>query len=389
MIVRHFIQWVRTASANERAGATRALVRAYLFSDMPSEDRQAAEDALLMMLDDPSPMVREAMAQTLARSAHAPAAVVEALSRDQSAVALPILEFSPLLIDADLVDIVATGTAAIQCAVARRVGLAAAVGAAIAEVGCVQAVCALIENPSAYVVPFSWERIVERLGHDARVREALLALEGLPATLRIELAAKLANALTQLVVGKNWLSAGRASTIVEEALERTTVNAAISVAPSEMSALVCHLRRSGLLTSGLVLRALLSGNLDLVAQALAELTDVPLRRIATLLHNSGAGLEALLAQAGMPASVYPAFLAASQAGDELAAMSSVGGRARLRRRTCERVLAACQDDQEADGALLVLLRRMTTESRREEARLFCDELAEVHQAWQANERIAA
>ena len=72
MIVRHFIQWVRTASANERAGATRALVRAYLFSDMPSEDRQAAEDALLMMLDDPSPMVREAMAQTLARSAHAP-----------------------------------------------------------------------------------------------------------------------------------------------------------------------------------------------------------------------------------------------------------------------------------------------------------------------------
>lgn len=389
MIVRHFIQWVRTASAIERAEATRALARAYLLSEMPFEDRKAAEGALLMMLDDPSPMVREAMSQTLARSPRAPFAIVDALSRDQSAVALPVLEFSPLLVDADLVDIVATGNAVIQCAVARRRGLAATVSAAIAEVGCAQAVCALIGNSAAYVVAMSWERIVERLGHEAGVREALLALEGLPPALRVQLSAKLAETLTRFVVGKNWLSKGRASTIVGEVLERATVNAAITVQDSEMSALVRHLRTAGLLTGGLVLRALLSGNQQLVAHALAEITSVPLRRITTLLQTRGGGLEALLAQAGLPTSLYPAFLAAAQANDDLGVLSSVGGRARLRRRTCEQVLAACQQDEEADDALLVLLRKLTTESRREEARLFCDELAEVHQAWQANERLAA
>ena len=174
-----------------------------------------------------------------------------------------------------------------------------------------------------------------------------------------------------------------------DALDRTVVNSAVAVDPSEMGALVGHLRESGLLTSGLILRALLSGNLELVATALSQLSGLPTRRIVALLQGSGAGLEALLRQSGMPATVYPAFVAALTARDELGAMSSAGGRARLRRRTCERVLSACQDDAQADDSLLVLLRRFTTESRREEARLFCDELAEFHQAWQANERIAA
>src|ERR1700740_2821200 len=109
MIVRQFITWIRTASAGERAEATRSLARAWLISDLSKDDRAAAEGALLLMLDDPSPLVRQAMANVFARSAEAPAAIVQALSLDQSSVALPVLEHSPLLIDADLVDLVATG----------------------------------------------------------------------------------------------------------------------------------------------------------------------------------------------------------------------------------------------------------------------------------------
>src|SRR5215467_11496133 len=130
MIVRQFISWVRSASAGERAEATRALARAWLISDLTEDDRAAAEGALLMMLDDSSPLVRQAMAEVFARSTEAPAAIVQSLSLDQASVALPVLEHSPLLIDADLVDIVATGDDEMQCAIARRVGLPASVCAA-------------------------------------------------------------------------------------------------------------------------------------------------------------------------------------------------------------------------------------------------------------------
>src|ERR1700682_3546924 len=112
MIVRQFISWIRTASAGERAEATRSLARAWLTSDLNEEDRAAAEGALLMLLDD-----------------------CLALARDHPSFALAVLEQSPLLIDADLVDIVATGNSETQCAIARRIHLPASVCAAIAEVG--------------------------------------------------------------------------------------------------------------------------------------------------------------------------------------------------------------------------------------------------------------
>src|ERR1700743_1076263 len=118
MIVRQFISWIKTAPAGERAEATRALARAWLVSDLSDEDRAAAEGALLMLLDDPSRQVRRPMAEVLARSTEPPAAIVQALSLDQPSVALPILEHSPLLIDADLVDIVATAGSEAQCALA-------------------------------------------------------------------------------------------------------------------------------------------------------------------------------------------------------------------------------------------------------------------------------
>ena len=117
MIVRQFISWIRTAPAGERAEATRALARAWLISDLSEDDRIAAEGALLMQLDDPSPLVRQAMAEVFARSAEAPAAIVQALSLDQPSIALPVLEHSPLLIDADLVDIMNSKSDALTAAV--------------------------------------------------------------------------------------------------------------------------------------------------------------------------------------------------------------------------------------------------------------------------------
>jgi len=80
MIVRQFLQWVRTASAAERAEATSALARAYLYSELSVDDRAACEGALIMSLDDPSPLVREALARALAFSECSPPAVVLGLA---------------------------------------------------------------------------------------------------------------------------------------------------------------------------------------------------------------------------------------------------------------------------------------------------------------------
>src|ERR1700728_769853 len=376
MIVRQFISWIRTAPAGERAEATRSLARAWLVSDLTGEDRAAAEGALLMMLDDASPLVRQAMAEVVARSAQAPAAIVQALSLDQPSVALPVLEHSPLLIDADLVDIVATGNCETQCAIARRVHLPASVCAAIAEVGTPAAALELIENAYAELAPFSWDRIVERHGHLAAIRESMLVLEDLPAATRAALVAKLSDTLTQFVVARNWLSADRAERVAGEARDRSTVNIAASSRGDEMHGLVAHLRATSQLTAGLILRALLSGNLELFEAALAELSGLPRARVSSRLLDRGeASLVALLQRAGLPESTFAAFRAALDVIHETGFTDTLGEAARLRRRMVERVLTQCESDENAAGPLLILLRRFATESAREEARLFCEELA--------------
>jgi len=391
MIVRQFISWVRTASAGERAEATRSLARAWLISDLTAEDRAAAEGALLMLLDDPSALVRQAMAEVFARSTEAPAAIVQALSLDQPSVALPVLEHSPLLIDADLVDIVATGDSEMQCAIARRIGLPSSVCAAIAEVGSAAAALELIENAYAELAPFSWDRIVERHGHLAAIRESMLLLDGLPAATRAALVAKLSETLAQFVVARNWLSADRAGRIAAEARDRSTMNIAARSRGEDLRGLVQHLRVTSQLTAGLILRALLSGNLELFEAALAELSELPLPRVSALLHDrSGASLNALLRRAELPESTFAAFRIALEVCHENGFVDTLGGAARLRRRMVERVLTHCETGRDAAEPLLILLRRFATESARDEARLFCDEL--VVDEWiatQCDDQIAA
>src|SRR4030088_2622147 len=256
MIVRQFISWIRTAPAGERGEPPRSLARSWLISDVTEDDRAAAEGALLMLLDDASPLVRQAMAEVFARSADAPAAIVQALSLDQASVALPVLEHSPLLIDAALVDIIATGNCEMQCAIARRIDLPSSVCAAIAEVGTPSAALELIENAYAELAPFSWDRIVERHGHLAAIRESMLVLEDLPAATRVALVAKLSDTLAQFVAARNWLSADRAGRIANEARERSTVNIAARSRADDMQGLVRHLRVTGRVLAGLILRAL-------------------------------------------------------------------------------------------------------------------------------------
>src|SRR5580692_3141282 len=344
MIVRQFISWIKTAPAGERAEATRALARAWLISDLSEDDRAAAEGALLMLLDDPSPLVRRAMAEVFAHSQEAPAAIVQALALDQPSVALPILEYSPLLIDADLVDIAATALE-------------------------------LIENAYAELPPFSWDRIVERHGHLAAIRESMLVLEDLPAATRVALVAKLSDTLAHFVVARNWLSADRAGRITNEARERSTVNIAARSYGEDMGGLVKHLRATGQLNAGLILRALLSGNVDLFDQSLAELSGLAPARVSALLHDrGGASLQALLTRAGLPESTFGAFRVALEASHEMGFADTLGGAARLRRRMVERVLTHCETDGQSAEPLLILLRRFATESAREEARMFCEEL---------------
>ena len=171
------------------------------------------------------------------------------------------------------------------------------------------------------------------------------------------------------------MNADHAHRIAREACEKATVTIAAETPETELRPLIRHLCASGQLTAGLILRALLSGNIVLFEEALAELTDMPVARVSGLVHDRGSvGLRALFEKAQLPPSTYPAFKEAIEAMREGFGYEA-GGATRLKRRMIERVLTRCEDADLGELApLLTLLRRFATEAAREEARLFCDDL---------------
>ncbi len=376
MIVRQFLQWIRHAPAGDRAEATSALARAYLHSDLSTDDLAAAEGAMIMLLDDPSPLVRGALSQVFASSQKAPPVVVHALAADQPDVALPILSRSPLLSDEDLVDLFATGHPDAQVAIAGRALLSRPLAAAIAEVGPAESCLALIENPDADIATFSIDRIVERHGHLSAIRETLIGRPDLPMATRQALLAKLSQTLAGFVSARHWLGSEHAEYAAREACEKATVALAAETPYEEIGELMHHLRQSGQLTAGMILRALLSGNVVLFEEALVELSGMPIDRVTGYIHDKHiSGFRALYAKAGLPDAAFPAFREAIAAMREGVLIGDVGGVSRLKRRMVERVLASCAAERsDAMASLLALLRRFSVEAAREEARMFCDDL---------------
>ena len=376
MIVRQFLQWLRNASPGERAEATSALARAYLHSDLSADDLSAAEGAMIMLLDDPSPLVRGALAQVFASAQKAPPIVVHALAADQPEVAIPVLSRSPLLSDEDLVDLFAIAQPESQVAIASRVLLSSPVAAAIAEVGCAQACLALLENPDADIALFSLDRIIERFGHLAAIRENLIARHDLPMASRQALLAKLSQTLAGFVTARHWLGSEHAEHAAREACEKATVALAAETPYDEFAELMRHLRQSGQLTAGMILRGLLSGNVVLFEEAIAELTGMPIDRVSAYIHDKHiSGFRAIYTKAGLPDAAYPAFREAIAALRGGILVGETGGVARLKRRMVEHVLQACVAERRDDMAsLLALLRRFAVEAAREEARMFCDDL---------------
>jgi uncharacterized protein (DUF2336 family) len=333
-------------------------------------ERRDAEVALTAVLDDPSPLVRRALAETLASEPAAPHCLIATLANDQSDIAAIVLARSPLLSDAELIDAAAIGSGLAQSAIAMRVHLSAPVAAALAEVGERDALIALATNIDADLPEFSMRRMLDRFGDDGEIREALRSRPDLPATLCNDIVIATAAALTDFVTRCNWIGRERAERAAREAREHATVTIAATSSAEGTLKLVAHLRESRTLTAGLILRALLCGHTGLFEAALAELTGVALNRVVGLVREpAGAGFAALYRKAKLPAALLPAFRAALAGAEEFGAVLDRADGAQLSLRMIERVLSACSaiNGGELDE-LMALLRRFEAEAARDEAR---------------------
>src|SRR5690606_6997584 len=158
-------------SHSERDQLFRNMAKLFSFVSDRCDDEQAAQydEALCLLAELVEVEARAHVAKILAPLQRAPGTVVLKLANDDIEVARPLLEFSNVLSDDDLIDIVARQSEEHRVAIASRVPIHERVGEANIEHGGAASVIRLVRNTNVEFDRATLEKLVQRAAHDEEI----------------------------------------------------------------------------------------------------------------------------------------------------------------------------------------------------------------------------
>ena len=159
----------------ERDQLFRNMAQLYSYVSDRCDDEQVAQydEVLCQLAELVEVEARTHVAKLLAPLERAPGNVVAKLANDEIEVAAPLLEFSNVLSDDDLIDIVANQSEAHRVAIAGRNNVPERVGDAIVEHGAGPSVVRLVQNNQAELGPQALHKLVARASTDNQLASDL------------------------------------------------------------------------------------------------------------------------------------------------------------------------------------------------------------------------
>lgn len=277
--------------------------------DGDSRAARIAAEVVERLARDQLPRVRRIVADALKHATGVPPHVVRLLATDADvAVAGPVLEFSPLLDDATLIEIVAGGPDPLAlAAIARRRGLAEPVSDALVDAGEEAAIAVLLANPSAQIREQTLDRLVERAAevpqwHAPLVRRPRLSPRAVRGLARI-VAATLLNELANRADLDPDTAAAVAASVrsrLDSDLPDLGTGDAASTPDEPAEARARRLHEAGALDETALLDALDRGDRAFAAAALALMAgigDEPVHKAVSL--KNAKAIVALAWKAGL------------------------------------------------------------------------------------------
>jgi uncharacterized protein (DUF2336 family) len=323
----------RVATAEKIAGE-------FTSGGLSQRERTLAVEIFRLMMQDAEMRVRQALAQELKACPYLPHELAKAMASDVEQVAVPVLQYSAVLTDADLIEIVTTLNRAKQHAVARRARVSAAVSAALVDHGDSEVVIELLRNTGATIEEPALIQLVQKHGTDDKVMQPLVDRSELPVTVAERLVHRVSEEMRRVLVLRHNMSDDLATSLTRRTRERVTVGLLKpGITDVEVQRIVSQLRAEGRLTPSLLLRMLCEGDLRFFEAAMATLAGIPWLNAARLIHDAGQrGLAALCRAAGLPDQLYPAVFAALAVARETAHDARDDDRERHARRSIERMV---------------------------------------------------
>lgn len=327
-----------------RAHAAHKICRCIDEATLTEDERAHAEGILAIMAQDAAVLVRRALAVALKNSPKLPNDLANKLARDIESVALPVILNSPMLTDADLIEIVRTCPAKKQVAVASRETLSTAVTGAIARYADEVAVERAVANDNALFDAEGLGVTLERFSGVSSIMSAMVHREELPVVITEKLISLVTGEVFDHLVNNHELPPQVAIDLAVGARERATIDVVEQASRQrDVGRFVQQLNLNGRLTPSLLMRGLCMGHMDFVEHAMAELAGMSHQRMWLLVHDSGPlGLKAAFDRAGLPPRLYSSFRAAVEVYHSIERDGLSINRVIFRRRMLERTLTLFQ-----------------------------------------------
>ena len=295
-----FLSLSRSSDSETRGQAAHLSAVAYLAHKGPADEHAALYAALIGFLEDPSVKVRAALAYGLLHSSDAPRPIILALLQDSAVIARAVAQYSPVLLDADLIGRVKFFEISMLVAVSQRSKVSTRLASALVARNDSQLTKRLLERADIVFETEVLNALCQAHRGDADMRGALLARKDLPASARLQLVESAVAALRGARLVKGALAPERLDRLLRDTVD--TAITAIGEREAHRSApgYVSDLIDADQVSARVLLHAVVHGHVMFFADCLAMLAQAPRDKVFSLLETgSRASLNALLARCGL------------------------------------------------------------------------------------------
>jgi uncharacterized protein (DUF2336 family) len=269
-----------------------------LTPDEQSKAWRAVHQALLLLARDQLPRVRRVLSHALYMLPDAPHDVILTLAHDSDmSVANPILEFSPVLTDEDILAVIqGSPITSSLVAISRRLNVGEEVSNALVGTGQVDVITSLLRNQSAQIREETLDAIIDAAPQQSTWHEPLVGRRLLSGKAALRVAEFVAAALVQKLAARRDFDPATIDSLnhlVSSRLRREEgEKAEVDVFDPETLRLaqrqVANMAAAGKLTERSLLHVAGDTTAPLVAAALAQMGQLPLMAVVEVIRAASA-----------------------------------------------------------------------------------------------------
>ncbi|WP_189427212.1 DUF2336 domain-containing protein [Devosia pacifica] len=300
-----FFELSQSADSEKRGIAAHLAATAYLRHDGPADEHAALYAALFGFLEDRSVKVRAALAYGLLHAEEAPRALMLALLHDSSIISRAVLQYSPVLLDADMLSLLPGLELEGLLAIAHRERLSERLAARLLALKQRPLTLHIVQRLDVPLGSESQTATVAHFAEDAQIRGALLARPDLVPSLRLQLVERVGEALRDLRVVKGSVAPDRLNRMLRNAVDAAV--ATIGDLPNTDArglSYAASMIEQDRISTRVLLHALVHGQVLFFANCCAELSGTPSGKVFALLETgSRAALNALFSRCSLSPAV--------------------------------------------------------------------------------------